>query len=86
MSLSHATARTSHSSEQPPPSHYCAAARTFRTSEQPPPNHPLSRPLIRRLPWSQTPNICLTLQPYGLQILTFRPFPIKPHEFFIGKG
>ena len=20
------------------------------------------------------------------QILTFRPFPMKPHEFFIGKG
>ena len=22
----------------------------------------------------------------AMQILTFRPFPIKPHEFFIGKG
>ena len=69
-----------------------AAARTG--DAQPAPLAPASRrrqttdqPLLHRsLPWSQTPNICLTLQPYASQILTFRPFPIKPHEIFIGKG
>ena len=46
-----------------------------------------AQPLLRRrLPWSQTPDICLTGQPYASQILTFRPFPIKPHGIFIGKG
>ena len=70
MSLSHAAARASRASEQPP-------------SRRPTTAQPL---LCRRLPWSQTPDLCLTLQPYASQILTFRPFPIKPHEFFIGKG
>ena len=88
-SLSRAAARISRASEQPPPTHYCAAAqpppRRACRAGRTPPRHPAS-PARSPTPWSQTPNICLTLQPYGLQILTFRPFPIKPHEFFIGKG
>ena len=56
------------------------------SSRRPATNTPSVPCRARRPPWSQTPDICLTLQPYASQILTFRPFPIKPHEIFIGKG
>ena len=61
------------------------ASRLF-PRHRPATNTPSAPCRARRPPWSQTPDICLTVQPYASQILTFRPFPIKPHEIFIGKG
>ena len=82
---SRAAARTGDA--QPAPLAPASSRRPAITVPPPSRRQTAAQPLLhRRPPWSQTPNICLTVQPYALQILTFRPFPIKPHEIFIGKG
>ena len=73
-------------SDQPPTAQGAPPASRIFPCCCPATNTPSVPCRARRPPWSQTPDICLTLQPYASQILTFRPFPIKPHEIFIGKG